>query len=400
MRPRRILPTVLGLFWFNIFFPVLFLAVIPTSTEAQALVGLTAVLIVALLKPFARRSLPARILLLAVASVLVLRYWSWRLLETLPSPEAPLSLIAAILLFAIETYAIAIFFLTAFVNADPTDRPLPPRVAREDLPTVDVLVPSYNEPIEMLSVTISAAKHIYYPEDKLRVVLCDDGGTDQRCNHPDPAIAEAARARRAALQAMCADLGVIYSTRERNEHAKAGNMSAALAHLDGDLVVVFDADHVPSRDFLARPVGYFVENPRLFLVQTPHFFINPDPVQRNLGLHSRGPAENEMFYTDIHRGLDRWSGAFFCGSAAILRRAALDEVGGFSGETITEDAETALDIHARGWESLYLDRAMIAGAKGRPHLSLARSPGSASTTHSKYSSAVRHSPVVTYAQPR
>ncbi|AMY70308.1 cellulose synthase [Frigidibacter mobilis] len=126
-------------------------------------------------------------------------------------------------------------------------------------------------------------------------------------------------------------------------------------------MVVFDADHVPTRDFLARTVGYFVDDPKLFLVQTPHFFINDDPVQRNLGFSRNVPTENEMFYSKIHRGLDRWGGAFFCGSAAVLRRAALDSVGGFSGETITEDAETALDIHSRGWKSLYIDRAMVAG---------------------------------------
>ena len=108
-------------------------------------------------------------------------------------------------------------------------------------------------------------------------------------------------------------------------------------------------------------MGYFLDDPRLFIVQTPHFFINKDPIQRNLQLSERCPPENEMFYAQIHRGLDRWGGAFFCGSAALVRRAALDSVGGFAGETITEDAETALEMHASGWKSLYLNRAMIAG---------------------------------------
>src|SRR5690606_11240550 len=112
-------------------------------------------------------------------------------------------------------------------------------------------------------------------------------------------------------------------------------------------------------DFLAHTVGYFVEDPELFLVQTPHFFINKDPIERNLDL--KCPPENEMFYGRIHPGLHRSGGAFFCGSAAVLRRKALDSVGGFAGETITEDAETALEIHSKGWRSLYLDRAMIAG---------------------------------------
>lgn len=333
---------------------------VPTSTAGQAFLSIVAVSVVIILKPFARL-LVARFFLLATASIIVLRYYIWRLLDTLPDPGLTMSFVVAMMLILVESYSIMVFFLNAFIGADPTRRPFPATVAPEDLPTVDILVPSYNEPVEMLSVTLAAAKNMIYPNDKRTVVLCDDGGTDQRCNSADPELAAKARARRTELQTLCKELGVTYATRMRNEHAKAGNMSAALENLTGTLVVVFDADHVPSRDFLARTVNYFVEDPKLFLVQTPHFFINKDPIQRNLELSERTPPENEMFYSLIHRGLDRWGGAFFCGSAAVLRRQALDSVGGFAGETITEDAETALEIHSSGWKSLYVDRAMIAG---------------------------------------
>lgn len=344
--------------WVLLIVPTVVLTSVPSSTAAQGLLGLAAIAIVVALKPFATNTI-ARFALMAIGSVVVLRYWIWRLTDTLPEAGLTLSYVLAIMLFTVETYSIMVFFLNALITADPTERALPPRVAVDKLPTVDILVPSYNEPVEMLSVTLSAAKNMIYPRDKRTVVLCDDGGTDQRCNSTDPDLARRSQERRAELQHLCQELGVVYSTRARNEHAKAGNMSAALARLNGDLVVVFDADHVPSRDFLARTVGYFVDDPKLFLVQTPHFFINKDPIERNLGLAC--PPENEMFYSMIHRGLDRWGGAFFCGSAAVLRRKALDSVGGFAGETITEDAETALEIHSNGWRSLYLDRAMIAG---------------------------------------
>lgn len=358
MIERRLSGLGLLFVWALLMAPTILLASVPSSTAAQALLGIVAIVIVVLLKPFATNTL-ARFALLAVGSVIVMRYWIWRLTDTLPEAGLTPSFVLAIILFVVETYSIMVFFLNAFITADPTERALPPKVALDKLPTVNILVPSYNEPTEMLSVTLSAAKNMIYPRDKRVVVLCDDGGTDQRCNSSDPELARRSQERRAELQQLCRDLGVMYSTRARNEHAKAGNMSAALAKLDGDLVVVFDADHVPSRDFLARTVGYFVDDPKLFLVQTPHFFINKDPIERNLGL--KCPPENEMFYSMIHRGLDRWGGAFFCGSAAVLRRKALDSVGGFAGETITEDAETALEIHSNGWRSLYLDRAMIAG---------------------------------------
>ena len=361
--------------WAALVVPLMILASIPTSTAVQGAMGLFAVLLVAALKPFCMKNILARFLLLAIASAVVLRYWFWRVLETLPPMDIPVSFVIAVALFMVETYAIFVFFISSFISADPVDRALPPKVSATNLPTVDILVPSYNEPTEMLAVTLSAAKNMHYPAQKRTVVLCDDGGTDQRCNHEDPEIARVARQRRIDLQDLCEELGVVYSTRPKNEHAKAGNMSAALERLNGDLVVVFDADHVPARDFLARTVGYFVEDPKLFLVQTPHFFLNPDPVERNIGLRADCPPENEMFYHLGHRGLDRWGGAFFCGSASVLRRAALDDVGGFAGETITEDAETALDIHSRGWKSLYVDHAMIAGLQPETFVSFIQQRG-------------------------
>ena len=200
-----------------------------------------------------------------------------------------------------------------------------------------------------------------YPADKMTVWLLDDGGTDEKCNSSNTAAAQQARERRAELQALCASLDVKYLTRARNVHAKAGNLNNGLEHSTGDLVAVFDADHAPARSFLTETVGYFTKDKSLFLVQTPHFFINPDPLERNLGTFQTMPSENEMFYGVIQRGLDKWNAAFFCGSAAVLRREALQETNGFSGVSITEDCETALELHSRGWTSVYVDKPLIAG---------------------------------------
>lgn len=347
--------------WAILAVPLFFLASVPISVGTQGLLALVTSALIYGLKPFVGFKISIRVIVMSVAGVFVLRYWLWRLFETLPALDDPVSLAAALVLFAAETFTVIVFFLTAFITSDPVTHAKPQPIKLSEAPSVDILVPSYDESPELLAVTLAAAKRITYPDDKKTVVLCDDGGTDQRCNSDDPERAAAAKERRATLQALCAELGVVYTTRARNEHAKAGNLNAALQKLTGELVLILDADHVPTPEFLARTVGYFAENPRLFLVQTPHFFTNRDPIERNLALPEHCPSENEMFYSEIHRGLDRMGGAFFCGSAALLRRRALDEVGGISGETITEDAETALDIHSRGWESLYLDHAMIAG---------------------------------------
>ncbi|HMN88094.1 MAG TPA: UDP-forming cellulose synthase catalytic subunit, partial [Bauldia sp.] len=237
----------------------------------------------------------------------------------------------------------------------------PPPTMPAELPLIDVFVPSFNEDARLLATTLAAAKAMDYPADRMTVWLLDDGGTDQKCNSEQVEEALAAQHRRATLMKLCEDLGVRYLTRARNEHAKAGNLNNGLAHSTGELVAVFDADHAPARDFLTSTVGYFAEHERLFLVQTPHFFINPDPLERNLRTFERMPSENEMFYGIIQRGLDKWNASFFCGSAAVLRRKALEETEGFSGRSITEDCETALELHSRGWHSIYVDKPLIAG---------------------------------------
>ena len=251
--------------------------------------------------------------------------------------------------------------LSLFVVAKPLrGRVSPPAPA--DPPTVDIFVPTYNEDTVLLATTLAAAKGIDYPRRQN-----DDLAPRRRRHRPENAIRQRSRkrspprTRRVRLTALCEDLGVNYLTRAKNEHAKAGNLNNGLAHSTGELVAVFDADHAPARDFLAETVGYFAENPKLFLVQTPHFFINPDPLERNLKTFDKMPSENEMFYGIIQRGLDKWDASFFCGSAAVLRREALKTTNGFSGVSITEDAETALELHAKGWDSVYVDKPLIAG---------------------------------------
>ncbi|MGC9162556.1 MAG: UDP-forming cellulose synthase catalytic subunit, partial [Thiomonas sp.] len=357
--PRH--PSALTVGWWVLAFVWLYLAWIPVSISSQAVLawGLVGVLLV--LRRFAGRAALLRLLFLCLAALVTARYLIWRATSTLGFDD-PLSLIAGMLLFAAELYGVTVYGLGLFINMLPLRRAsLPLPADQSTWPTVDVFVPSYNEDPEILETTLLAALNMRYAPGKLRVYLLDDGGTDQKRNDPDPRKAAAAQQRHDTLQALCARIGAHYLTRERNEHAKAGNINSALQNTHGDLVVIFDADHVPTVDFLQRTVGAFVADPKLFLVQTPHFFINPDPLEHNWKVFGRIPSENEMFYNVIQHGLDFWEASFFCGSAAVLRRAALMEVGGVSGDSITEDAETALSLHARGWKSAYINHPMIAG---------------------------------------
>ena len=296
------------------------------------------------------------------------RYLFFRLSSTLVGTTL-IELFFVFLLFCAELYGMMIQVLGLIVNIMPLYRPVEPVDLHDpDLPVVDVLIPTYNEPEQMVAITASACTLFDYPRDRLNIFLLDDGGTVQKRQDPDPEKARAARVRHETLKVLAEYLEIHYLTRERNEDAKAGNINAALYGPDdgqvrprGDLVLILDCDHVPTRDFLKNTVGYFLRDPQLFLVQTPHFFINPDPVEKNLGTFDKMPGDNVMFYGKVMPGLDLWNGAFFCGSGALLRRRCLDRIGGVVGETITEDAETALALHGQGFNSVYLGRPMLCG---------------------------------------
>lgn len=352
--------TIATLFWLLTTAVVMVLITQPISLQAHMIVGVIVVLVLTVIKWFPSEGVKRQVFL-ALGTTIIMRYVYWRTTSTIPPINQPENFIPGVILYTFEMYSVMMLALSLFTVADPTQRKPAPFPPYEKLPTVDIYIPTYNEDELLLATTVAAAVALDYPREKLNVYLLDDGGSDQKCNASDPVAAASARQRRADLQRMCAELGARYLTRARNEHAKAGNMNAALPKTRGDLIVVFDADHCPTRDFLTCTVGFFVQDPKLFLVQTPHFFINPDPLEHNLNTFEKMPSENEQFYGMVQRGLDRWDASFFCGSAAVLRREALKQTNGFSGVSITEDCETALELHATGWHSVYLEKPMIAG---------------------------------------
>ena len=151
---------------------------------------------------------------------------------------------------------------------------------------------------------------------------------------------------------MCAELGVIYTTRPKNNHAKAGNLNYAFEKTSSEFLIIFDADHVPEPHFITRLIGYFADE-KLAFVQTPHAFYNFDSFQARLNHGARKYwEEGQLFYHVIQPGRNRTGCPIFAGSAAMFRRSALKEVGYIATETITEDMHTGLRMHSRGWKSL------------------------------------------------
>ncbi len=258
-------------------------------------------------------------------------------------------------LYAILTLAVAYFQTLKIKERQPVDIT---KIPQEEWFNVDIYIPTFNEDVEIVRKTALAALACDYAFGKKKVYILDDG-RPERYPENDPR-REKFRARREALRQMCQEIGCIHMTRDNNNHAKAGNINTAFRKTDGDLVLILDCDHIPSRQFLMHTVGFFYD-PKVSFVQTPHWFYNPDPFERNLVTNGRIPVGNELFYKVLQKGNDFWNAAFFCGSAALIRKSHALEVGGIAVETVTEDCHTALRLHSRGYKSVYYDKIMVAG---------------------------------------
>ncbi|WP_158794114.1 UDP-forming cellulose synthase catalytic subunit [Granulicella sp. L60] len=277
------------------------------------------------------------------------RYGFWRLSTTVKfffDPGSVWSSLDAffiwLLVFA-ETYAFIILFLGYLQTLWPLRRtpvPLPDDPGK--WPSVDLLIPTYNEPLSVVKYTALAAMNIDWPTDKLNVYILDDG-------------------KREEFRQFAEEAGIGYMTRDDNKHAKAGNINRALSRLDSPFVAIFDCDHVPTRSFMQVTLGWFLRDSKLGMLQTPHHFYSPDPFERNLGQFKMIPNEGELFYGIVQDGNDFWNATFFCGSCAVLRRTALDEIGGIAVETVTEDAHTSLRMQMNGWNTAYINIPQAAG---------------------------------------
>lgn len=224
------------------------------------------------------------------------RYVTWRWTSSINWALWPF----ALALVLAETYSYLDSWLFGLTMWRLRKRPTPPPPDPDA--TVDVLITTYNEPVELVRDTVRAALAMTFPH---QTYVLDDGN-------------------RAEMRRMTEEEGADYIVRTddwtgKNRHAKAGNLNNALNQTDGEFLLVLDADQKPGPETLDRVLGYF-RDPRLAFVQTPQWFYNVPPGDP---FGSQAP----LFYGPIQQGKDGWNAAFFCGSNAVLRREALMQIG-------------------------------------------------------------------------
>ena len=286
----------------------------------------------------------SRTVVIAVLLGLLAHYVTWRSLSTL-NLSTPLNGTFSIALFVLEMFALFSSSLQLFLMLKVRDRKKEAdRLAQQVIegafnPAVDIMVPSYDEPAFILRRTIIGCQAIDYPNKT--VYLLDD-------------------TRRPEIKELAAELGCEYRTRPHNEHAKAGNLNYTIPQTQGEFIVIFDADFVPTKNFLHRTLGFF-QDEQVALVQTPQSFYNVDPIARNLGLEDVLTPEEEVFYRQLQPVKDGAGSVVCSGTSFVVRRQALEDIGGFVTDSLSEDYFTGIRLSAKGYRLVYIDEKLSAG---------------------------------------
>lgn len=286
----------------------------------------------------------SRAVVVTILLFLTIRYLLWRSASTL-NVATPMDGVFSLGLFFLELFMLLSNCILMFLMLRVRDRRHQADQVSLDViagtftPTVDVMIPTYDEPLFILRRTVIGCQALDYPCKK--VYLLDD-------------------TRRPEVKTLAAELGCEYISRTDHSYAKAGNLNHAIAQTTGDLIVVFDADFVPTTNFLTRTVGFF-QDAQLALVQTPQSFYNPDPIARNLGLENILTPEEEVFYRQIQPIRDGAGSVICAGTSFVMRRSALAAAGGFVTDSLSEDYFTGIRIAAQGYRLIYLDEKLSAG---------------------------------------
>ncbi len=299
-----------------------------------------------------------------LATVTSIIYLMWRAIFTLPLKNGVVALIFGIMLLISEISAALGTFELYWRKARSSKVDLTlPEIPADWYPDVDVIVATHNEPVDLLFKTVNALTYMDYPDkSKVHIYIADDG------NRP-------------AMAKLAEQFGVGYFPLANNKEAKSGNLNNALRQTHSPLVATFDADMIARREFLMETVPYFFlprvrhqdgewvtrtqeeidPNYKIGFIQTPQSFYNPDLFQFNLYAEHNIPNEQDFFSREINVMRNSTNAVAYTGSNTVISRQAIEEIGGFPTDTITEDFETGIKIQSKGYTTYSTLRPLASG---------------------------------------
>lgn len=213
-----------------------------------------------------------------------------------------------------------------------------PKKHWEELPHVTVQLPVYNEAF-VIERLIDCVAQLNYPKDKLEIQVLDDS-TDET--------ASKARAKVEAYAKMGIDIQ--YIQRAHRQGFKAGALDYGLQSAKGEFVAIFDADFLPSKDFLLAAMPYFSDS-KTGVVQSRWTYVN----ERYSFLTRIQTIMLNTHFSVEHAGRNR-SGAFinFNGTGGVWRRSCIEDAGGWMSDTLTEDLDLSFRAQMKGWNFVYV----------------------------------------------
>lgn len=264
--------------------------------------------------------------------IIAILYLLWR-----PTVFNPHAFLFSLIFYAADVYCCLLGMSMIYISWNIRVRDVLPVPARR--PTVDVFLPVYTEPADMIELTVIGAKEIDYPHETF---LLDDG-------------------RRPEIRALAEKHGVRYVTRPDNRGAKAGNLNHALTLSTAEFVAVFDADHIPKRESLEMLLGH-LEDPQVGMSHAPQTYYNEDGfLYRDVYIASARWHEQSHCMDVFQSSRDQYDGSSGVGTGVIYRRSAMDLIGGFPEATLTEDLHTSLLMHKRGLKTVWLNEPVAWG---------------------------------------
>ena len=319
------------------------------ATEHNLVAGVAGVAVASLIWLPVTRRWSARAHLCWSSSVfLFVVYLVFALEWTFESHLGPASTVGGVLLWVLEVFAalLSCAYLWEICDALGTEdwrrritrsHPLP-AVAERDLPFVSLHVPAHNEPPDMVIETLRHLLRLDYP--RYEVILIDDNTDDEKLWRP--------------VEAWCARHGVKFAHLEDWPGYKSGALNYALRELTdeaAEVIGVVDSDYQIEPGFLRGCAPAFAE-PWVGFIQAPQDYRDWEtaPYYRRLYYSYK------YFFAISQPSRNEHDGAIFAGTMGLIRRVALEQLGGWDEWCITEDAELSLRLLRAGWHGLHMDQ--------------------------------------------
>jgi cellulose synthase/poly-beta-1,6-N-acetylglucosamine synthase-like glycosyltransferase len=209
----------------------------------------------------------------------------------------------------------------------------------QTFPMVTIQLPVYNEKY-VIDRLLNAVSKLDYPKNRLEIQVLDDS-TD-----------ETTRLIESKIETLCADgLDIKLIHREDRKDFKAGALAYGLQKAKGEFIAIFDADFIPEPDFLIKTLPHF-SNDKVGVVQTRWGHINKD-----YSLLTQLQAFGLDAHFSIEQSARKASGSFinFNGTCGVWRKSCIEDAGGWSADTLTEDLDLSYRAQLKGWEFNYLE---------------------------------------------